>query len=184
MTTFKIEKARLSFPSLWVPTAFAGGENKKYSATLILPKDKNKALIKQMLQATDALYKQKWGDKKQKHYSALQNGDDLETPREEYEASFILKANNRKRVPIVDKDLSLLVEEDERPLAGDYVNAKVRFYAHERDGRKMILCSLEAVQFAAEGERFGGGGNALEGFDDISGETAEDVFEEAEEFLA
>jgi hypothetical protein len=43
---------------------------------------------------------------------------------------------------------------------------------------------LEAVQFAREGERFGGGGNALEGFDDISSETAADVVEEAEEFLA
>ena len=65
-------------------------------------------------------------------------------------------------MPIIDKDLSALVEEDGRPQGGDYVNAKVRFYAWSSGAAfSGVLCSLEAVQFAREGERFGGGGTAL-----------------------
>jgi hypothetical protein len=41
------------------------------------------------------------------------------------------------------------------------------------------------VQFAKEGEPLGGGNSdPMSGFDDISNETAQDVAEEAEEFLA
>jgi hypothetical protein len=88
-------------------------------------------------------------------------------------------------VPIIDKDLTALVEEDERPYAGCYVNAKIRFYAWSNGASfSGVLCSLEAVQFAKDGDSFGSGGNALDGFDAIQSETAEDVAEEAEEFLA
>ncbi|MBP82223.1 MAG: hypothetical protein CMO61_00060 [Verrucomicrobiales bacterium] len=184
MSTFKIENARLSFPSLWQSSAFGDSTNLKYSATFIVDKEQQAELITAMKKAGKELAKEKWGEKlPKKLWSALQDGD--ESDRAEYETSMIVKANNKKRVPVVDKDLSALVEEDGRPQAGDYVNAKVRFYAYS-DGTAFngILCSLEAVQFVREGERFGGGGNALEGFDDISSEAAEDVFEEAEDLLA
>ncbi len=88
-------------------------------------------------------------------------------------------------VTVMDNDCVGLVGEVGGPEGGDYGNAKVRFYAGSGGaGVAGVLCSLEAGQLAREGERFGGGGNALEGFDDISSETAADVEEEAEEFLA
>ena len=184
MSTVKIENARLSFPSLFTPSAFEGSDNLKYSGTFILDKDTDADQIKNLRKIVSELAKEKWGEKQPKKlFLSLQDGD--ETDRAEYENKYIVKANNRKRVPIIDKDLSALVEEDGRPQGGDYVNAKVRFYAWSSGAAfSGVLCSLEAVQFVREGERFGGGGNALEGFDDISSETAADVEEEAEEFLA
>ncbi len=184
MSTVKIENARLSFPSLFTPSAFEGSDNLKYSGTFSLDKYADADQIKNRRKIVSDWAKEKWGEKQPKKlFLSLQDGD--ETDRAEYETKYIVKANNRKRVPIIDKDLSALVEEDGRPQGGDYVNAKVRFYAWSSGAAfSGVLCSLEAVQFAREGERFGGGGNALEGFNDISNETAADVEEEAEEFLA
>ncbi len=184
MTTVKIENARLSFPALFTPSAFEGSDNLKYSAVFILDKESDGEEIKNLRTIVSDLAKEKWGQKQPKKlFVSLQDGDTLD--RAEYQGKYIVKANNRKRVPVIDKDLSALVEEDGRPMAGDFVHAKVRFYAWSSGSAfSGVLCSLEAVQFAREGERFGGGGSALEGFDDISSETAEDVAEEAEEFLA
>ena len=183
---FVTKNARLSFPNLFTPSAYEGSDNLKYSATLILDKTQDADQIAQLRKIVSSLAKEKWSDKlPKKMFYSLQDGDDLE--RAEYEGKYILKANNKKRVPIIDKDMSALVAEDERPYAGCFVNAKVRFYAWSNGGSfSGVLCSLEAVQFAADGESFGGGaGNALDGFEDLNGATADDVAsEQEEEFLA
>jgi hypothetical protein len=183
MNELVIKNARLSFPSLFKPSAFDAGAQPKYSATLILDKKEDAAAIATLRQLVSALATEQWSKLPKKVFYSLQDGDTLD--RAEYEGKYIVKANNKKRVPIIDKDLTALVEEDERPYAGCYVNCKVRFYAWS-NGTSFngVLCSLEAVQFAKDGDSFGGGGNALDGFDAIHSETAEDVAEEAEEFLA
>ena len=183
MNELVIKNARLSFPSLFKPSAFDAGAQPKYSATLILDKEDDAAAIATLRQLVSALANEQWSKLPKKVFYSLQDGDTLD--RAEYEGKYIVKANNKKRVPIIDKDLTALVEEDERPYAGCYVNAKVRFYAWS-NGTSFhgVLCSLEAVQFAKDGDSFGGGGNALDGFDAIQSVTAEDVAEEAEEFLA
>lgn len=185
MNDLVIKNARLSFPSLWAPSAYDSNAVKKYSAILLLDKKDDAAAIATLQQLTKALAKEKWPQAQlpKKFHWCLQDGD--EADRAEYEGKILVKANNKKRVPIIDKDLSLLVEEDGRPYAGCYVNAKVRFYAWA-NGTSFngVLCSLEAIQFAKDGDSFSGGGNALDGFSAIDGETAADVEAEAEEFLA
>lgn len=185
MNDLVIKNARLSFPSLWAPSAFDANAAKKYSAILLLDKKDDAAAIATLTQLTEALAQEKWGQAKlpKNFYWSLQDGD--ESDRAEYEGKYLVKANNKKRPPIIDKDLSLLVEEDGRPYAGCYVNAKVRFYAWANGNSfNGVLCSLEAVQFAKDGDSFSGGGNALDGFSAIENEIAADVAEEAEEFLA
>jgi len=182
MDELVLKNARLSFPSLWRPSSYDSNAQQKYSATLILDKKEDADVIASLRQLVSALAKEKWPQLPKKMYWSLQDGDT--TDRAEYEGKYIVKANNRKRVPVIDKDLTALVEEDERPYAGCYVNAKVRFYAWSNSSFSGVLCSLEAVQFAKPGESFGAGGNALDGFSAIDSETAEDVAEEAEEFLA
>lgn len=59
------------------------------------------------------------------------------------------------------------------PYAGCFVNAKVRFWAQDStEYGKRINCSIEAIQFAAHGEAFGGGAktNVDEEFDDMDGD--------------
>ena len=185
MSQMMIEGARLSFPALWTPSAFPGNEA-KYSAVFMLDKKQHASVIEQLLKLDDELATAKWADKlPKKLFHALQDGDELDRP--EYEGHYILKANNRKRPLVVDRDMSQLVEEDGRPMGGDYVNGRVRLYAWSKERQfDGILCELQVVQFAKEGERFGdsAGSNNLDGFKDLSKETAEDLEEEAEEFLA
>lgn len=187
MTEIIIKNVRLSFPSLFQPSAFQEGDTEKYRANFILDEVQHKkeiALIKKIQQELSS----RWGDKQPRNlYCSLQHFDDLQTQRPEYEGSYVLKANNKRRPNVVDKDLTPLVEEDGKlTRGGDYVNAKVRFYAW--DNNKSFwgqMCSLETVQYAKEGEPLGGGNSdPMAGFDDVSNETAQDVAEEAEEFLA
>lgn len=183
MDELVIKNARLSFPSLWTPSAYDSNAVQKYSATLILDKEDDKQSIATLKQLINALAKEKWPKLPKNFFWSLQDGD--EKDRAEYEGKYIVKATNKKRVPVIDKDLTALVEEDGRPYGGCYVNAKVRFYAWSKGSSfNGVLCSLEAVQFAEHGEPFSGGGNALDGFSAIESETVEDVAEEAEEFLA
>lgn len=185
MSQMMIEGARLSFPSLFKKSAF--GENEpKFSAVFMLDKKQHAKVIKQLLDLDDELATAKWGEKlPRKLFHALQDGDELDRP--EYEGHYILKANNFSRPLVVDRDMSPLVEEDGRPMGGDYVNGRVRLYAWSKERQfDGVLCELQVVQFAKEGERFGDSAGAitLDGFNDLSEETAEDVEEEAEEFLA
>lgn len=186
MTEIIIKNVRLSFPSLFEPSAFQEGDTEKYRANFILDEVqhiKEIALIKKIQQELSS----RWGEKQPRNlYCSLQHFDELPTQRAEYEDSYVLKANNKRRPNVVDADLSPLVAEDGKLLVGgDYVNAKVRFYAWD-NGKSFFgqMCSLEAVQYAKAGEPLGGGGDPMAGFADISSETAADVEEEAEEFLA
>ena len=177
-----IEGARLSFPSLFKKSAF-GDNEPRFSAVFMLDKKQHADVIKQLQSLDDELAKAKWGEKVPKRlYHALQDGDELDRP--EYDGHYILKANNYSRPLVVDRDKSPLVEEDGRPMGGDYVNGRVRLYAWSKERQfDGILCELQAVQFVKEGERFGDGGSttSLDGFTDLSADEAE---EEEEQFLA
>jgi hypothetical protein len=187
MSEIIINNVRLSFPSLFEPSAFTEGDTQKYRANFILDEVQHKKEIAQIQKIQEEL-SSRWGDKQpRKLHNCLQHFDDLATQRPEYEGSYVLKANNKRRPVVIDADRSPLVEEDGKlTRGGDYVNAKVRFYAW--DNNKSFwgqLCSLEVVQYAKEGEPLGGGNSdPMAGFDDVSNETAQDVAEEAEEFLA
>ncbi len=65
----------------------------------------------------------------------------------------------------------------EAPYAGCYVNAKVRFWAQDSEEYgKRINCSIEAIQFAKDGEAFGGGSrtNVDDEFDEEEGDDLDD----------
>lgn len=64
------------------------------------------------------------------------------------------------------------------PYAGCYVNAIVRFWGQDSaEYGKRINCSIEAVQFAKDGEAFGGGKkiNVNDAFDDMDGDDMDDL---------
>jgi len=181
MSEIMIQNARLSFPALYVPSAYPGSEP-KYNAVFMLHKETHAAVIKELAELDKKLADAKYGKTiPKKLFHSLQDGD--KEDREEYENHYILKAKNKRRPIIVDRDKSPLVEEDGRPMGGDYVNGRVRLYAWNNDTFHGILCELQVVQFVKEGERFGAGssGDGLDYFTDISQESAADAQEEVEE---
>ena len=174
MATLMVKNARLSFPSLFQHAQYKGESLDKYECTLLVEKDTPMAeeiqiAIKEA--GTESLGKKDWSKAK----LCLQDGDDKDY--DGYENMWALKATTKKRPLIIDRDKSPLVEDDNVIFAGCYVNAKVSIYAYRNQYGDFVAAQLEAVQFAKEGEAFGGGSVAsIDDFDDISGDDDEVPF--------
>ena len=173
--TIVLKNVRLSFPSLFKKAVFDGQET-KYEATLLVPK--NSAQAKKLQKMAEDFAAEVFGGKEKipnsLKYTALTDGDTKDY--DGYEGMLAFKGGSGQRITIVDRDKTPLVEEDGKPVAGDYVNAVVGFwYSSHPKGGKQILGNLSAIQFVKEGEHFGAGGvNVDEAFDDLGDEDEDE----------
>jgi hypothetical protein len=177
----KLKNVRLSFPHLFVPTAFKPGDPPKFKATLLVAKDDPQAQV--IENAIKAVAKEKWGAKADAILKSIrgnpnkfcyQDGDDK--AYDGYADCMALTAGNKTRPLVIDADKSLLVEADGKPYAGCYVNVSIELFTYDNSGNG-ISASLGGVQFYRDGDAFVGGGAASEDeFDDLTaGATAEDL---------
>lgn len=168
----KLNNVRLSFPDLFTPRGFNGGEE-KFSAVFLI--EKGSALDKEVRAAILAKAKEKWGAKGEQIVRSIQGNpnkfcyQDGDTKAYDgYAGMMALKANNKVRPLVLDVDRSPLVQADGKPYAGCYVNASVEFFTYDNSGNG-ISASLRGVQFLRDGDAFGGGSAASEDeFDDIN----------------
>lgn len=167
MSRITVNNVRLSFPSLFKKSVFDGVET-KFEATFLIAKDS--PTHKQVTRAIDAFIEEKFAGKTPKglKITAYKDGDEKEY--DGYEGMIALKAGTTKRPLIVDADKTPLVEDDNKPYAGCYVNAILEFwYSDHHKGGKQILGNLVAVQFARDGEAFGNGTSvSVDEFEDVS----------------
>lgn len=177
----KLKKVRLSFPSLFIPKAIAGGDGMRYSAAFAIePESENH---KTLAEAIHKAASEKWGAKAAAILKDLK-GKGRVGYREEplansegeiydgFEGMHALNASNKIRPLVIDRDLSPLAEDDGRPYAGCYVNVSLDCWAQDNQYGKRINFTLSGVQFAADGEAFGGGRPASPG--DFEDEAEED----------
>jgi hypothetical protein len=167
-----INNARLSYPHLFKASAFAPGQEEKFSATFLLNKDDKQmlAIQKAMLEAAEA----KWPNKGQKmldsfdnRNKAVKDGDKIRPDDNVYEGKIAISASNKSRPLVVDKKRISLTEEDGVIYAGCRVNAKIRFFAYDNVS-KGISASLLGVQFAGDDSPLGGVSTAsVDDFDDL-----------------
>ena len=158
--------ARLSYPSLFKARAMQEGQELKYSAVLLFPKD---ADLKSLKQAVEVATAKKWPDAKKRPAnlrSPFRDGDADRSGTEGYENVIFITASNKLRPVVVDQDvhpvLSLPITEDsiaqaeDVVYAGCYVKALVRAYAYDQKGNRGVAFSLEMLQKVKDGERFSG----------------------------
>jgi len=159
-----LKNVRLSFPSLFVATSFSPDQEKKYSATLIIEKGtpEHKALLAEVERvATD-----KWGPKagatlvslKASNKICVRDGAEKEGMDGFGEGVVFMNASTKSRPGVYDRDQTPLTADDGRPYAGSYVNAMVEIWCQDNQFGKRINATLRGVQFAKDGEPFGGGG--------------------------
>lgn len=165
-----LENVRLSFPHLWEPTSFDGDPAKaKYEASFLIEKDSENAKV--LKEAVEAAVKHKMKGKKPPPDKICVK-DASNYDYDGYEDNMVvLKANSKEKVNVVDRDPSRRLDaEDGKPYAGCYVNASVRVWGQNNAYGKRVNCILRSVQFARDGDPFGGGsGEAPESvFDDLS----------------
>lgn len=148
----KITNARLSFPNLFRKASFQGNET-KYEATFIIPKAGNEKWYKEvMAQINESLATSKLKVSPDKMF--IKDGDTLDRP--EYEDAWVIKAANNKRPTTIDRDRTVLVEEDEKFYAGCYVNASIDLWLQNNQFGKRVNANLLGVQFVKDGESFEG----------------------------
>lgn len=168
---FKVKNARLSYPSLFQHSSFNGAPSGKYEATFILDKEEHADIIEK-LQAEIAKL-QKTMKRKAVHI-CLKDGDDLDD-KPEYAGKMTLKAATKKRPLVIDRDRTPLIEDDNKPYAGCYVNAIIGGLWCSENYSPTIGANLDGVQFYADGEPFSAGGASADDFDAF-GDDDDDEF--------
>lgn len=174
----KLKNVRLSFADIFTAKSKFDGEP-KFSAMFILdPKDEgNKSTLQEFKAICRQLEKEKIGGKELPiDKLPIQDGNDKEYSG--WEDKIILSSANRKRPIVVGRKRQPVAEGDQdAPYSGCFVNAVVDVWLMDNQYGQRIICSLEAIQFAKDGEAFTSSVvNVEEDFDDIE-EVSASVFD-------
>lgn len=164
-TKVLLTNVRLSYPNLFEPRGFEGQEP-KYSASLIIPKDDKESLqvIKQAIENAkkkgleDGIWK---GNKIPANLRLPLRDGDTDRPEDgAYANSYFINANSKLPPAVVGKYLdkstgkAITLGEDE-VYAGCYVNVTLNFYPYNTAGNSGIAAGLGNVQKEADGEPLG-----------------------------
>lgn len=185
-----LKNVRLSFPTLFEPKTNPKYPDSPaaYSAVFMFDKnDENHKAIEEAIKQDSA---NKWKDKAvrkvnefrpQRNKFCLRDGDTVEVKgKYPYENNMLLTARRKfDQGPVIIKDKNGEAVTSDQGLfyGGCYVHASVDIYAQEGPNAG-IRCTLLAVKFSKNGERFGGGAQADDSdFDEIEVEEDEDLFE-------
>jgi hypothetical protein len=67
-----------------------------------------------------------------------------------------VKSSSKRRIPVIGRDKSPLLEEDQKIYAGCYVNASIELWAQKGQWGSRVNAGLRGVQFDSDGEAFSG----------------------------
>lgn len=168
-------KVRFSYAHVFEPSAIEEGQEKKYSVSLIIPKDDKKTLskIEAAIQAALEEGKAKFGGKVPKAYkNPLRDGDEERPDDENYEGCMFVNANSSRKPGLVDENLDPILDKDDF-YSGCYGRASINFYAFNVSGNKGIAAGLNNLQKLEDGIRLSGGGASAE--EDFGGDSDDDL---------
>jgi len=170
-------QVRFSYLHIWEPSAVQEGQEKKFSASLLIPKsDKDTiAKIEAAVSAAREQGKGKWGGKiPAKLKLPLRDGDEERPEDEAYAGCYFLNANAKTRPGIVDKFANPIMNQDE-VYSGCYGRASITFFAYDSNGSKGIACGLNHLMKTKDGEALGGRSTAESDFAEVIGVEEDDL---------
>jgi len=168
---------RFSYLHIWEPSAAQEGQDKKYSASLIIPKSDKATLsaINAAIAAAKEQGKAKFGGKIPANLKTPLRDGDVERPEDEaYADSYFINATAKTKPGIVDKNASPVLNQDD-VYSGCFGRASVTFYAFNTSGNKGIACGLNHLMKTKDGEPLGGRSTAESDFAEVLGED-DDLF--------
>ena len=159
---------RMSFPKLANAEAFQEGAKKNFSLTMLFDKKQDLAKMKAgIVQAANEAFggKAKWP----KGLSLPWRDGDEKEDFDGYAGHYYCSAKTQQRPVCIDRDKTKIeVDEIEEKLYGGcYARAVVIAKAVQSGSDYFITLYLQGVQFVRDGERFGGGVNVDEDFDEL-----------------
>lgn len=155
-----LKDVRISFAKLFTPEAFKQGDTPTFSAAFLVPKGSEQE--KAVGAAVVAALESKWPGKSKiileqikgnSNKFCIQNGDAADY--DGYAGHIAVRAKNKARPTVIDRDKSPLTEQDGKPYSGCYVNAKLSFFGYDNSG-KGVSATLMGVQFVRDGDAFSG----------------------------
>lgn len=158
----KLRNVRLAFSGIFTATSVGESDDKRFSAVFIFePGDDNHQAISK---AVKEVAGEKWkGDADKilksilaKNDICLQDGSVM-SEYDGFEGKKFVRASNKARPTVIDRDRTPLTEADGRPYSGCFVNAIIDVWAQDNKYGKRINASLSGVQFKADGDAFSGG---------------------------
>lgn len=169
---------RFSYAHVWQPKQVKGGEELKYSVSLLFPK-KNKNAVKAVKAAIEEAFNEakdsgKFGKKDPRKSTsfkwALRDGDEEREDDADYKGMYFMNATSKEAPLIGDADKQEIVDEDEF-YSGCWGRACVNLAGFNHEGNMGISCYLQSVQKLKDGVK-------LAGRDSLESAFEEDIDEE------
>lgn len=160
---------RLSYAHIWEPTAIEEGQEKKYSAAIIIPKSDKETIakIKAAVAAATENGKTKWDGKIPKNLKLpLRDGDEERPDDENYANSYFINCSAKTKPGIVNKKAEPIMDQDE-VYSGCYVRMSITFYPFNVSGNKGVAAGLNHVMKVKDGEPLGGRSSADSDFAEV-----------------
>ena len=157
----RLSNVRLSYPQLFTASVVKNSRGEpqgkpKFSATFLMDVVNHAKLINLIEKTIERVALDEFKKKVILKHSCLHDGNEKDETDGYGDGVMFLKASNKTRPPVVNRDKSPIVEQDGLIYGGCYVNATVRIYAMEHEvGGKQVNAQLRAVQFLKDGESFG-----------------------------
>jgi len=174
---------RLSFPSLFQKTGFAGGAE-KYGITMLFDKKKGKKDADAILQAAKAVLAtnpKKWKPALLKEVQGqlakklIRDGNTKDYIG--YAGNFFMTAKNERKPGLVDERAQPIIDQEDI-YPGCYCRASIVPFVYDNAGNRGVALSLQNVQKLRDGESFMGGTKAEDEFSAV--ETDDDEFSAVE----
>lgn len=160
MAILTLKNVRLSFPHLFQPQVQQDGK-RTFGASFILPPDHPQ--LAEVNAVIKAVAVEKWGAKAPAELKALVAGgrtclrDGNTKAYDGYADNWFISTSSKTRPAVIDKDTTPLDESSGKPYGGCYVVTSIEIWAQDNAFGKRINATLRWVQYAKEGESFGGG---------------------------
>lgn len=158
---------RVSYPHVFKPASMGGVEKKKYSLTMLFPKDKKivgqapDGSPRSLMAIIKAAKIAKWGEDPSEWpediQSPIQDGDSKKLKdKEGYAGHYVVKcASSEESKPVVvGRDPSQLITEPSEFYAGCYARAAVYALSWEFAGKQGVMLILDHVQKIRDGKPF------------------------------
>ena len=176
-----LRNVRLSYEHIFTPSKFDEGQDAKYSATFIIPKDHPDltAVKKAYFEAGQESFASDFtGGNWPRGYTCSLKDADKETDgngvllaekNDAYKGAYILEANSTRRPVTLNRNKAQVTEDDGIIYSGCYVNASLAAAGYTYGKvKKGVKCYLNGVQFVKDGPRFGS--DASSDFDALDGD--------------
>lgn len=162
-------KVRASYAHIFEPHSMDESTPKKYSVSLIIPKEDTQMveIIEKAIENAKEAFKGKWNGKIPNNLKTpLRDGDIDREDDPNYENAYFINATSQNAPGVVSPAMVRL-NEPGSVVSGDYIRAVINFYGYNVNGNKGIAAELNNIQLVEKGEPLGGASAAEDDFDEL-----------------